>query len=141
MGFDFLPHEHQSTADHGTAREEPTITLPRNEQDDLLGRDAARKMTNAWTMSSRLPEGGNLEVQRPFILDQLHSWEALMMEGSNSRVSRRSRWIWNVYTDSIVSCYSQMPETQSIRPPTFSIPVFRWFGNTVCHASSQSYNH
>lgn len=89
MGFDFLPHEHQGTAYHGAARGESTRTVPRDEQDDLLGRDATQKTPNALTMSSRLPEGGNLEVQRPYILDQLHSWEALMMEGSNSRVSGR----------------------------------------------------
>jgi hypothetical protein len=90
MGFDFLPEEHNGTSERSTTGHVPPGALQSNAQDGLLDAGTACKTSNALASSSRLPEASNVDiVQRPYILDQLYSWEDLVSGSSNSRVSLR----------------------------------------------------
>jgi hypothetical protein len=135
MGFGFLPQEHNRTSGQNTGGQELPLplSLQSNSQEHGFDPGIASKTSNALASSSRLPEESSSDVvQRPYVFDQLYSWEDLMMRGgSDTWVNLRVLTGLDTVTLTRSYSLSQIPETQRSHPRSFTIPVFRWFGNTV----------
>jgi hypothetical protein len=84
MGFGFLPQEHNRTSGQNTGGQELPLSLQSNSQEHGFDPGIACKTSNALASSSRLPDESSSDVvQRPYVFDQLYSWEDLMMRGGS----------------------------------------------------------